>query len=356
MALAGWTPRRNCAIVVEVGGEKTARAQRRIGPRAWWSAVVALLVVMVAFRGSWWEFCVRWSRGPLPEADLLLGRSLLFWGRLGKSLQFVAGLPVILDLIGATALNAFGKRHADRLSAAKATITATRSAARLLERLRTLEQRVKSDLRGDNQREGGTPAYESLLTSLIEAFDGELTCALCRYAMPPVLALDDIVVVGPEPTVYKWECQHGREIFENRVETAFVDTLAERETTAWRTAESVDRRVARIGPVLLWALVLGAWTFAIVVWTVGWQPSGLTAAASVGIVVLGVFAFVTTDPGRRRRAGATVAWVWAAVCWLPVPIARSIVWVMHREHPAHPLRWIALCLFIFGSLLDLLAS
>ncbi|WP_227983126.1 hypothetical protein [Nocardia spumae] len=29
---------------------------------------------------------------------------------------------------------------------------------------------------------------------------------------------------------------------------------------------------------------------------------------------------------------------------------------MHRERPAHPLRWIALCLFVFGSLLDLLAG
>ncbi|WP_146161245.1 hypothetical protein [Nocardia sp. MDA0666] len=314
-----------------------------------------MLVAAVVFRGWWWELCVRWSRGPLPEANLLLGHSVLFWGRLGKSLQFVAGLPVIFDLIGAGALNEFGSRHVKRLSRAKARITATRDAARLLERLRALECGVKSDLTA-GQRGRDTPEYESLLASLVETFDGELICASCRYAMPPVSIADDIVVVGPEPCVYKWECQHGREIFESQVEAAFVNTLAGSDKTAWRNAEYVDRRVERIGSVLLGVLALVAPTYLIAQWTVGSHLPGLMVAIAIGLVILAPLTFLTTQPDKRHRAGAVLAWLWAVVCWLPVPITRSIVWVMHREHPAHPLRWIALGLFIFGSLLDLLAS
>ncbi|MBF6171985.1 hypothetical protein [Nocardia blacklockiae] len=312
-------------------------------------------MAVVVFRGSWWEMFVRWGRGPLPDGEQVLGHSMLFWGRLGKGMQFVAGLPVLFDLIGAGALADFGRRHAERLAAARVRVAETRSAARLLERLRALERRVQSELIEEG-RERGAPEHELLLASVVEAFDGEIICTSCEYAMPRVLVLDDIPVVAPKPLIYKWECQHGREVFESRVEKAFVDTLTETERAAWRNAEYVDRRVARIGSILLGALVLGGSALLVVEWTVGQELRGLMAAVAAAVIVLAVAALLTTDPNGRRRAGAGIAWLWALVCWLPVPITRSIVWLMNRDRPAHPLRWIALCLFVFGSLLDLVAS
>ncbi|RDI53892.1 hypothetical protein DFR68_10212 [Nocardia mexicana] len=298
---------------------------------------------------------MRWSRGPLPEADLLLGRSVLFWGRLGKGLQLVAGLPVVFDLLGAAALDDFGRRYAERLRAARTRVTATRGAAQLLERLRALESRVKSDLTA-TRREPGTPEYESLLASLAGAFDGEFTCASCRYAMPQYAVVDDLPVSSPDRPVPKWECVHGRNIFESQVESAFVDGLSEKDRTAWRNAEDVSRWVEPIGSILLGGLVLGSLALVIVEWRTGWERPGLLVAVPIAVVILAVLASVVTDPGKRRRAGAILAWLWVVVCYLPVPMTRSIVWVMNRERPAHPLRWIALGLFIFGSLLDLLAS
>ncbi|MFJ1456181.1 hypothetical protein [Nocardia sp. N2S4-5] len=338
-----------------MGAEDTARERHRIGRRAWWLTGALLLVAVVAFRGWWWELYVRWSRGPLPEADHLLGHSVLFWGRLGKGLQLVAGLPVVFDLLGAAALNDFGSRYAERLRAARARITATRDAARLLERLRAFESRVKSDLTGEH-REHGTPEYEALLDAIADAFDGELTCNSCKYAMPQLSTVDQFPVPAPDPRIYKWECSHGRKAFETRVEATFVRELTEKERTAWRNAEDVDRWVEPLGTTLLWALVLGSVTLIVAESQDWWQLPGLAAGIPVAVATLAVSAYLTTDPDRRRRTGAALAWLWVAMSCLPVPITRSIVWVMNRERPAHPLRWTALFLFILGSLLDLLAA
>ncbi|GAB2706494.1 hypothetical protein [Nocardia thraciensis] len=267
----------------------------------------------------------------------------------------MAGLPVVFDLLGAAALNDFGRRSAERLRAARTRVTATRGAARLLERLRALESRVQSDLTA-TRTDPGTPEYESLLASLAEAFGGEFTCASCRYAMPQFALVDDLATSSPDRTVYKWECVHGRDIFESQVESFFVDGLSEKDRKAWRNAEDVDRWVDPIGSILLGGLALGSLALIIVEWRVGWERPGLLVAIPIAVVILAALASVVTDPGKRRRAGAVLAWLGVAVCYLPVPMTRMIVWVMNRERPAHPLRWIALGLFIFGSLLDLLAS
>lgn len=55
-----------------------------------------------------WEAWSRWFEGRLPDDAELWGMSLVFWGRLGKLLQFIAGLTVVLDLIGAERLRAWG--------------------------------------------------------------------------------------------------------------------------------------------------------------------------------------------------------------------------------------------------------
>ncbi|MBB5916645.1 hypothetical protein BJY24_005557 [Nocardia transvalensis] len=218
---------------------------------------------------------------------------------------------------------------------------------------------MKADLTND-RRGHGTPEHESLLPSILDAFDREITCAVCKYHAPPFLSGDEIPVPVPtDAPMYKFECPHGREIFEGRVETAFVRELSDRERRAWRSAESVDRRVERIGVILMCALVLGSLTLDILILVgrrQGWEPPGLTATVTVAVMTLVIPAYLTTNPDQRRRAGAILAWLWAVVCRLPVPITRSIVWVMNRERFAYPLRWIAVCLFIFGSLLDLLAS
>jgi len=52
----------------------------------------------------------RWLTGDQLGSERLWGWPLLAWGRLGKVCQFVAGLIVVLDLIGSDRLRTFGSR------------------------------------------------------------------------------------------------------------------------------------------------------------------------------------------------------------------------------------------------------
>jgi hypothetical protein len=57
-----------------------------------------------------WE---RWAGGEQLADTRLWGWPLLGWGRLGKVFQFLAGLTIVLDLIGPEPLRAFGARLRD---------------------------------------------------------------------------------------------------------------------------------------------------------------------------------------------------------------------------------------------------
>ncbi|MGI5503599.1 hypothetical protein [Lentzea sp. CA-135723] len=59
---------------------------------------------------EWWELWTAWWSGRQVGQSQLVGWPVLYWGRLGKVLQFAAGLTVLLDLIGPDPLRAFGKR------------------------------------------------------------------------------------------------------------------------------------------------------------------------------------------------------------------------------------------------------
>ncbi|WP_104482398.1 hypothetical protein V5P93_005643 [Actinokineospora auranticolor] len=74
----------------------------------------------------------RWLTGEQLGGERLWGWPLLAWGRTGKALQFVAGLTVVLDLVGPDRLRAFGaelrgqswRRLADKLEVPVMMVTA----------------------------------------------------------------------------------------------------------------------------------------------------------------------------------------------------------------------------------------
>ncbi len=67
-------------------------------------SVVPALAPAVSWVQAWGAW---WSGHHLREETLLWGRTLLFWGRLGKSLQFAGAITVILELIGRERLASF---------------------------------------------------------------------------------------------------------------------------------------------------------------------------------------------------------------------------------------------------------
>lgn len=60
--------------------------------------------------GQLWDLWSRWIAGQRLDETQLWGWSIITWGRIGKLLQFAAGLAVILDLIGPESLRNFGRR------------------------------------------------------------------------------------------------------------------------------------------------------------------------------------------------------------------------------------------------------
>lgn len=60
--------------------------------------------------GQLWDLWVRWWSGEKVDGAHLWGLPVLAWARIGKGLQFAAGLTVVLDLVGPDRLRAFGQR------------------------------------------------------------------------------------------------------------------------------------------------------------------------------------------------------------------------------------------------------
>lgn len=76
-----------------------------------------------------WDAWARWWAGEQVGGLPLFGTTVLFWGRLGKVLQFAAGLVVVLDLVGTHRLTATRDRlrgGLDRASKLIARFTWTR--------------------------------------------------------------------------------------------------------------------------------------------------------------------------------------------------------------------------------------
>jgi hypothetical protein len=59
---------------------------------------------------QWWGLWLKWWDGEQLTGAYLWGHPLVMWARLGKMLQFAAGLTVLLDLIGPEPLRTFGQR------------------------------------------------------------------------------------------------------------------------------------------------------------------------------------------------------------------------------------------------------
>ncbi|MFF0458575.1 hypothetical protein [Nocardia africana] len=343
---------------------KRARPKRRANTR--FRLVAALLLLLVAaavFHDRWWALWLEWWRGPLTDSAHLLTIPVWAWGRIAKCLQLVAGLSVILDLLGPETLREWGKKRTEQQRAAKNRVAELRTAARLVDDLRTLAERVRSDLRSElhkTPRECGTAEYEALLVAVRDALGGEIMCASCRPTyVPPTTGA---TIVRLDRPAYKWECNHGKEVIGSLVDASFFSSLTDSERAAWRTTEETDRWIGPTTVLLLGIAVIGM--LSSVLFT---RQTPLTMALVMPPVIVSMIAafvltmaWVANGDDRlvdgRRLAGAIVAQCWSIVRYAPVPLIRWIAGMMDRPRPAYPLRWAAVWLFISGSLLDLLAS
>ena len=62
--------------------------------------LAAIIVIAVGRALGWWHALDLWWDGTLRREQSVLGLPVLWWGRIGKILQFIAGLTVVLDIVG----------------------------------------------------------------------------------------------------------------------------------------------------------------------------------------------------------------------------------------------------------------
>src|SRR5438067_2493779 len=76
---------------------------------------------------SLWQAWALWLSGDSPHEMYLWGMKILWWGRIGKVVAFVASLTILADIIGPERLRVFGNRLHTKftLSTAKTMVVAT---------------------------------------------------------------------------------------------------------------------------------------------------------------------------------------------------------------------------------------
>jgi hypothetical protein len=109
-------------------------------------------------------------------------------------------------------------------------------------------------------------------------------------------------------------------------------------------------------------------------WIATWWGTMLVVVVWYGIAFLAISIFGGTDKQANKNIGqvafffapavvlilvllAVVLSPWLAFIYLLlVPAARILAWLLDRNRPAHPVRWLALVMFVVGFHFDLLAS
>jgi hypothetical protein len=105
--------------------------RRRLWVRVAVSAAVAGLIVAAAYGGFGAVWRAWWS-GRQTTTVTLYSVPMLWWGRVGKVLQFFAGLAVVFDLLGPKRLRAMGAHAGKRLDALSVEVKERQAANRLV--------------------------------------------------------------------------------------------------------------------------------------------------------------------------------------------------------------------------------
>jgi hypothetical protein len=246
--------------------------------------------------GQLWDLWSNWWSGQQLSGAQLWGWPLVAWGRLGKVLQFLAGLTIVLDLIGPDPLRAFGRRlwvveWGKRFDRSAEIIAAVVVVATLVGYLVLLVLSYSV--------EGFLPDVD-ISSTWFDTGYGALTMGIAFVIV--WIASGELV----EKMLQKAESQESpSKITGNSL--ADLENM-QKEIVAGRKRV---RLAFSLGPILIIAMLL------------------------VLLVLL----------------------PWAVVIYgICLPVSRGLAALLDRSRPAHPLRWLAVGLFIVGFQFDLLAS
>ncbi|MEU8818749.1 hypothetical protein [Actinoplanes sp. NPDC048796] len=262
------------------------------------------------FWGDWWDAVALWRSGDPMDPAALCGYSILWWGRLGKILQFAAGLTVVLDLAGPERLRGIGQRAEERLGRTS---------------LRALPSRVRGQ------------------------FSSTQTAMVWVAAVPAWLFGVALPFYWMQVTVLKWDRAFA---FWASLTTAASIALIRVPRVGWFLCVSISVAVYVVGYVKH-----GMPDYDDMAW---WQKGLLSQEGSDYLFLVGaLIALVAGVVLFGILAGALIIVLSLATSLYLVTVmgvSRSAEWTLNNANPGHALRYAAFALFLLGFHFDLLAS
>ncbi|MGH3661923.1 MAG: hypothetical protein ACRDT1_12460 [Micromonosporaceae bacterium] len=299
---------------------------------------------------DFWKVLEVWSAGRPTSNVTLWGLPMVWWGRIGKLMQFAAGCVVVLDLIGPDRLREVGERATDRW---KASVTGLREQAEL----GRLHQRIE----GLFICAAGNPAIHrswALMSNASASLPNQpwFTAEMVDELEVKIWAgVRQLHTGHHDPDATSHDCARraqphhfvcGPEAMwaEQQVKAFVWDGLPARERDLLRQWErGLFRRNYWYfaGAVAGYVLFL-SW----VVWTApAWGSNPPWHA--VLLTLLAFFAILTPIllPAHSERRATLVS-----------SFTGAVATVLDQARPGHQVRWLGFCLFVLGFSLDLLAS
>ncbi|WP_430496473.1 hypothetical protein ACQRWP_18705 [Micromonospora trifolii] len=264
---------------------------------------------------------------------------MIFWGRLGKSMLYLAGLTVVLDLPDPKKLRQRGAAAVEHAGRPWGRMRRKRQLRRLL--------KLQVDIRCHivriiaTAKTGQATAYVRLVRKPPDAVPVGLNMALATYRdfhSQVMATIPDAHSCGTRHEIDV--CLQQQAYARRRVDALIASQLPADEQDLIRDMErSESDRLDALG--VLVALV-GIFVFigGLTRWGPFWSCAGL---------VLSVAATVIPVPRVRLLAAAAHYRVWGA-------LLSGYGRLLDQARPLHLLRWVAAGLFAIGGMFDLLAS
>ncbi len=284
-----------------------------------------------------WDLWSTWLNGHQVQDQVLWGASLLFWGRIGKVLEFVAGLVAVVDLLDPDKL----RRHG--------------AAAR--ERLRQRRDRAATEGRKFTMAE----LHHDVVYSMVATETFEDAPTIFRINTNPPRQF------GPPAPFIQAEYDRLRETTLTELDSAHRCPHSHSETLCSDQVTFVNRQVAdfldtrwseedkrlivearRIRGRGEWAWLISVPVVCVASPTLG-APLAVTLIATMTVFFIAILASL---PGLWSL---TTPWLWVRAH--PAGMAAAMLaGLLDKTQPLHVLRKIALALFVVGFHFDLLAS
>ncbi|WP_435207302.1 hypothetical protein [Micromonospora sp. bgisy143] len=284
--------------------------------------------------GGLFDVVAAWIAGRPTDNLELFGLTMVFWGRLGKSMLYLAGLTILVDLADPGKLRRRGAASAARAGRTFHRMRRKRQVGRLV----LLHETVRDDVAQTVPRRGlilatrpPTSVPNGVHLSLGEYRDFHESV---RAALPGEHTCRD----RHEKTL----CPDQFEYVVRRINGLLADQLPADQRDLIRDAEATRKSVVPYFAVVA-ILAIAVCMVRADDWV--WERT----STSVGILLALVVSASVVLPAVRLALAAVGYRLWGSVL-------SAYGALLDQTRPLHLLRWVAAGLFLVGGALDLLAS